>query len=171
LKAKYNLEAIEAGFYSSAPLLMGAVGNWVSGWLVDYIYKQGRWSLSRKIPAIIGFTLAAIGILGSIFMTEVNGAIIFISLAVFGADMTLSPSWSLCVDVGKEHAGAVSGTMNMAGNLGSFFTALAFPYMQAYFGTNTPFFYLAAALNVLAIFLWFSIRSDRPLDISQVRHS
>ncbi len=43
------------------------------------------------------------------------GAVIFISIAVFGADMTLSPSWSACVDIGKEHSGTVSGTMNMIG--------------------------------------------------------
>ena len=127
LKMKYNLDALEAGFYSSAPLLFGALGNWFSGWLVDFIYKKGKWSLSRKLPAILGFVLAAVGVFASIYMDEVNGAIVFISMAVFGADMTLSPSWSLCVDVGKEHSGAVSGTMNMAGNLGSFFYCLGLP--------------------------------------------
>ncbi|MGI9542484.1 MAG: MFS transporter, partial [Cyclobacteriaceae bacterium] len=127
LKVKYNLEAVEAGFYSSAPLIFGALGNWFSGWMVDFIYRKDKWELSRKVPAILGFSLAAIGIIGSIYMKEVNGAVIFISMAVFGADMTLSPSWSACVDIGKEHSGVVSGTMNMAGNLGSFFTALAFP--------------------------------------------
>lgn len=167
LKATYGLDNIEAGFYSSAPLLFGAFGNWFSGWLVDTIYKKGHWSRSRKLPAILGFSLAAIGIFASIYMTEVNGAIIFISLAVFGADMTLSPSWSACVDVGRTHSGAVSGTMNMAGNLGSFFTALAFPYLQAMTGSNTPFFYTAVILNIIAIPLWLAIHSDRPMEISK----
>jgi len=81
-------------------------------------------------------------------------------VAVFGADMTLSPSWSTCVDVGGRNSGAVSGTMNMAGNLGSFATSLAFPYLLVWAGSSTPFFYLAAALNALAVFLWFRIRPD-----------
>lgn len=163
LRAKYNLDIIEAGFYSSAPFIFGAIGNWVSGWMVDAIYKKGKWELSRKLPAIIGFSLAAIGIVASIYMEEVTGAVIFISLAVFGADMTLSPSWSTCLDIGKEYSGTVSGTMNMAGNLGSFFTALAFPYMVAFTGSNTPFFFLAAALNLLAIPMWLSIKPQKPL--------
>ncbi len=166
LKAKYNLDMVEAGFYSSAPLLFGALGNWVSGWLVDTIYKKGKWNLSRKLPAIIGFSLAAIGIIASIYMKEVTGAVIFISLAVFGADMTLSPSWSACLDIGKEHSGTVSGTMNMAGNLGSFFTALAFPYMIAFTGSNTPFFFLAAVLNLLAIPMWLAIKPKEPLQLT-----
>ncbi len=169
IKGTYNLDNLQAGFYSSAPLIFGAFGNWFSGWLVDFIYKKGKWSLSRKLPAIIGFGLAAIGITGSIYMNEVTGAIIFISIAVFGADMTLSPSWSTCVDIGSEHSGAVSGTMNMAGNLGSFLTALAFPYMMSFTGSATPFFILAATLNVLAIFFWTNIRSDTPLDLKKTR--
>ncbi len=166
LKIKYNLDAIEAGFYSSAPLIFGAVGNWVSGFLVDFIYKKNHWSLSRKIPAIIGFSLATIGIISSIYMKEVTGGVIFISLAVFGADMTLSPSWSACVDIGKEHSGTVSGTMNMAGNLGSFFTALAFPYMMAFTGSSLPFFFLAAALNLLAIPMWLAVKPQTPLELT-----
>lgn len=165
LRARYGLDAIEAGFYSSAPLIFGALGNWFSGWLVDTIYRRGHWSLSRKLPAMIGFALAAGGVFASIYMDEVQGAIIFISLAVFGADMTLSPSWSTCVDVGLEHSGTVSGTMNMAGNLGSFFTALAFPYLQSFTGSDVTFFYVTALLNLLAIPLWWAIRSDQPLSL------
>ncbi len=166
LKAKYNLDALEAGFYSSAPLIFGALGNWFSGFLVDYIYRQKKWALSRKVPAIIGFLLAAIGIVASVYMNEVTGAILFISIAIFGADMTLSPSWSTCVDVGKQFSGAVSGTMNMAGNIGSFVTALAFPYLLDMTGSETPFFFVAATLNVFAILIWMFITPQKSLQIS-----
>lgn len=166
LRVKYNLDALEAGFYSSAPLIFGALGNWFSGWWVDTLYKNNKWALSRKLPAIVGFSLAAIGVIASVYMTEVTGAIIFISIAVFGADMTLSPSWSTCIDIGQEHSGAVSGTMNMAGNLGSFFTALAFPYMLSLTGSDEPFFFLTAGLNLLAIPLWLSIQPGQQLQLT-----
>lgn len=166
IKAKYNLDAIEAGFYASAPLIFGALGNWFSGFLVDYIYKKKKWALSRKMPAIIGFILASGGIVASVYMEEVTPAIICISIAVFGADMTLSPSWSACVDIGKQFSGAVSGTMNMAGNIGSFLTALAFPYLLEMTGSEVPFFYLAAALNMLAIFLWMAVKPQNALEIT-----
>ena len=77
--------------------------------------------------------------------------------------MTLPPSWALCVDIGKKNAGAVSGTMNMAGNIGSFLTALAFPYLTDWTGSVDYFFYVAAALNVLAILLWLQVKADRGL--------
>ena len=55
------------------------------------------------------------------------GAVAWLTIAVFGIDMILSPAWSFCIDIGGSHAGKVSGTMNMAGNLGSAVVALAFP--------------------------------------------
>ena len=165
LKSKYQLDAMEAGFYASAPFIFGAIGNWLAGWLVDYIYKQGRWNASRSLTAMIGFGLAAVGLIGSIYMDTALGAVIFLSLAILGADMTLPPSWTLCVDIGKQHAGTVSGAMNMAGNIGSFITALAFPYLQAWTGSVTPFFFLGAALNVLGVILWSRIRADQPLSV------
>ncbi|MEQ8554974.1 MAG: MFS transporter [Cyclobacteriaceae bacterium] len=160
LKEKYMLDALEAGWYSSAPLIAGAFGNYFAGWLVDYLFKTKGLNVSRKIPAIVGFLLASIGILMSMQMDTPASAIIFFSLAIFGADMTLSPSWSFCVDIGREHSGAVSGTMNMAGNLGSFITALAFPYLLSWTGSPDPFFYIAALLNALAIVFWLMTKPE-----------
>ena len=141
LKSTYDLNAMEAGWYASAPLIFGAVGNWLAGAWVDGLYKRGNWNLSRRLPAIVGFALAAIGLIGSVYQDTPLGAIIFLSMAILGADMTLPPSWSICVDIGKANSGMVSGTMNMAGNVGSFLTALAFPYIQVWTGSNTYFFF------------------------------
>ena len=163
IKETYQLDALEAGFYTAVPLISGAAGNWFSGYLVDFIYRKNRWALSRKLPAILGFALAAFGIIGSAYMSDVGPAILLVSVAVFGADMTLSPSWSTCIDVGKGHSGIVSGTMNMAGNLGSFVTALAFPYMLSFTGSPLPFFYLAAVLNLVAIPVWLAIKPENDI--------
>ena len=163
LKKTYQLESMEASWLAIAPFIAGAIGNWVGGILVDRKYRQGKWNQSRVTPAMIGFSLAAVGLLGSIYMDTATGAVLMLSIAIFGADMTLPPSWALCVDIGKEHSGAVSGTMNMAGNIGSFLTALAFPYLTAWTGTVDVFFYTAAILNIIAILLWRGIKADRGL--------
>ena len=164
LQKTFDLGRVEAGFYSAAPLIAGAAGNWYSGWLVDRIYSNGNWVLSRRAPAMLGFALAACGVFGSIEAESALASISWFSLAIFGADMTLSPSWSVCIDVGRRHAGVVSGTMNMAGNLGSFVTALAFPYLAVWTGSNEPFFYTAAALNLAAIVVWLFVDPRQPLE-------
>lgn len=163
LKDRFDLGGVEAGFYSSAPLIAGALGNWFSGWLVDKLYTPERITLSRRIPAIIGFILAASGMVLMLFAETPVLSILFLSIAIFGADMTLSPSWSFCIDVAKENAGAVSGTMNMAGNLGAFVTIIAFPYLLQWTGDHQVFFYVCSALSVAAIVMWSFMRSDKPL--------
>jgi MFS transporter, ACS family, glucarate transporter len=163
VKETFNLTAVSAGWYSSIPLLAGALGSWFSGWWMDLIYKQGNFKKSRWLPAATGFAISAIGLVASSYMTDVNSAILFLSLAIFGADMTLPPSWSFCVDIGKEQAGAVSGNMNMAGNLGSFITSLAFPYLLAWVGTPSVFFYVAAIFNILAVFVWLKMNPEKEI--------
>ena len=133
------------------------------GWLVDRIYSAGHWTWSRRAPAMIGFALGTIGLLGSLNAEGVDLAVFWLCVAIFGVDMTLSPSWSFCTDIGRKSAGAVSGTMNMAGNLGSFATALAFPYLAAWFGSNQPFFLIAAGLNLVAALLWLLADPKAPI--------
>lgn len=164
LKEKFELSGVDAGFYAAAPFVFGALGNWVAGALVDALYRRGWWILSRRLIAIVGFALAAVGMATSVYMETPFAAVAWLSVAIFGADMTLSPSWSLCIDIGRRNAGAVSGTMNMAGNLGSFVTALAYSYLKHWSGTVTLYFLVGTALNILAIVAWCFPRPDRPLE-------
>ncbi len=154
LKSRYGLTGLDASLFAAAPMMCGALGCWVSGFWVDRLYCSGRWVLSRRLPAMTGFTLAAVGILGSAYAETPLTSSIWFSLCIFGADMTLPPSWSTCVDIGRARSGVVSGTMNMAGNIGSFITSLAFPYLLKWTGSPLPFFFVAAGLNLMAIGLW-----------------
>lgn len=163
IQERFQLGLVEAGFYTSIPLVAGAAGNWVAGLLVDYIYRKGSWKRSRQIPAIIGFVLSAIGMIMVTQVTSPLFSVAFMALAVFGADMTLSPSWAFCIDIGKENAGAVSGTMNMAGNLGAFVTIIAFPYLFKWTGHYEPFFVICACLSLVAIFMWISMNPEKPI--------
>jgi ACS family glucarate transporter-like MFS transporter len=52
--------------------------------------------------------------------------------------------------------------MNMAGNLGSFLTSLAFPYLQLLTGSTSSFFVVGASLNAIAVILWSRTRPLAP---------
>jgi ACS family glucarate transporter-like MFS transporter len=164
IKSTYQLSAAGAGFYAMIPLLCGAAGNIFSGWLVDRIYAAGRRDLSRKLPAIAGFLLTAAGMIVSVQQSSVGPAVFWLSVAVFGVDMILSPSWSFCIDIGGRHAGQVSGTMNMAGNIGSAIIGPAFPVLLHMTGSADFFFYLIAAFSVLAALCWVAVDPSRRIE-------
>jgi ACS family glucarate transporter-like MFS transporter len=163
IQGKFDIDPVEAGLYASIPLIAGAFGNWVSGFLVDFIYKKGKIRLSRSLPAIVGFVLAASGMFMVTISDSMVVSVVWMAMAVFGADMTLSPSWSFCIDIGKEHSGTVSGIMNMAGNLGAFITVIAYPYLFKWTGSNVPFFITCSILSLLAVVMWFFMNPEKTI--------
>jgi len=166
-----------AAVYAPIPLIFGMFAHWTSGALVTYLYGRGYHVNSRRIPAVIGFVIGAFGL---ILTTQAGGAgalpfVLCFSIAVFGVEMTISPSWSFCMDIGGTSSGAVSGAMNMLGNLGSAFSAIIFPFFVArvtlpYFaeqtGTANSFFVFAAVINVLAAVAWLFMNPKKTISDS-----
>lgn len=160
LQSQYALSAAQAGAYASLPLYFGALGNWLSGFTVDALYRRGQWGRSRRLPAMVGFALGVVALLATPAMDTVLGAVICFSVATFGVDMTLSPSWTTCQDIAGPRTGTLSGAMNMVGNAGSFISSLAFPLLLQSTGSASTYFYLAAALNVVALLSWTRVRPE-----------
>ena len=75
---------------------------------------------------------------------------------LFIAGPCVIESEELILDVSQRLA-------DMAGNLGSFLTGLAFPYLVEWTGSHVTFFYIAAGLNILAATLWLLVWPQRPL--------
>src|SRR5262249_11865473 len=62
LRSRFELNAEQAGAYASIPLYFGTVATWTSGWMVDWLYRNGNMRLSRRLPAMAGFSIAAMGL-------------------------------------------------------------------------------------------------------------
>jgi ACS family glucarate transporter-like MFS transporter len=155
MRTRYQLSGATAGMYAAIPLYVGALANWISGTTVDKIYRMGRRSLSRKLPAMFGFGLASVALVAATSLSSANGFILFFSLATFGVDLTLSPSWTACADIGGLHTGMVSGAMNMMGSVGSLVSAVSFPLLFGLTGDIKCYFYVAIALNLAAVACWW----------------
>jgi ACS family glucarate transporter-like MFS transporter len=158
LQSRYQLSMAEAAGYAMIPLLFGGAAQWTSGFVVDALYHSRLRAWSRRLPAILGFSLAAGAIFAVSSMETAAGAVACFAIATFGADMTISPSWVYCIDIGGKNSGAVSGSMNMLGNFGSFVSANAFPFLYGLTGSAFAYFAVAAVLNVLSIVCWVNMR-------------
>ena len=159
MQKTYHLDPVTTGFYSAIPLLCGAAGAWTGGVAGDALYRRGYGVRARQWPAMFGFALSAVGVVAALYCSTPLAMAVVLGVAMYGSDMTLPTSWALCIDVSKTHSGAMGGAMNMAGNLGSFVTSLAWPLLLAATGSTTPFFIAAAVLNVLGVLFWGLVRS------------
>ncbi len=163
-----------AVYWSATPLIFAAFANWVAGTMVTRLFQRGMPVGSRRITAIVGFALGAAGLLLATQTESLYLFVLLFSLATFGVDMTLSPSWAFCNDIGGANSGAVSGSMNMVGNVGAALSAIVFPLLQnAQTGSANTFFVLAAGLNLIAVVAWCFMNpnrvSDRKLSPSAIR--
>jgi ACS family glucarate transporter-like MFS transporter len=158
LRERFALTANEAALYASAPLYCGALATWTSGIAVDALFRRGQWSLSRRLPAMAGFALAAACLMAALRCQTASSFLLCFSLTTFGVDFTLSPSWSAASDLGGRRTGTLSAAMNTMGSVGAFASSVTFPWLLARAGSISAYFALAAALNVIAIGFWWRVR-------------
>lgn len=168
-----NLE--NAVYYAAVPLVFAAFANWIAGSMVTGLYNKGYHVGSRRCTAITGFSLGILGLLAAIqtdslgFLATDNARLLWFvacfGLATFGVDMTLSPSWAFCNDIGGANSGAVSGAMNMVGNIGAALSAFLFPLLlDKETGSANTFFALAISINAVAILCWCFMNPNRVND-------
>src|SRR5437773_6371148 len=119
LAQRYSLTPSQAARFSMVPLLSGAIANWVSGFFVDVLYRSRFRPWSRRLPATFGFLLAASEIYAVSIAHSSAASVAAFAIAMFGVELTISPSWTYCIDIGRKNSGSVSAAMNMAGSFGA----------------------------------------------------
>ena len=115
-----------------------------------------------------GFLLSAAGLVTVAAASTVNVAVACLVAASFGAEMAISPSWTWCLDIGGAHSAALSGGVNMAGNLGSFASANVFPLLHGATGSASAYFLMVAVMNLLSVLCWLRMRAARYNDVDSV---
>jgi ACS family glucarate transporter-like MFS transporter len=159
LQQRFKIPPDRVGIYAGIPIYCGMIATFAGGLTVDSLFRRHPGRRSRAIPAIAGFALASASQALAGVATSAVWFVFWFCLVVFGLDFTVSSSWTVCSDLGREHTGAVSGAMNMMGALGSFACSLAFPYALRSTGNVAAFFWGAVALDIVAMACWFVLGS------------
>jgi MFS family permease len=134
------------------PFLAGAVGNLVGGSVSDMLVRRFGLRTGRLVVGTTGLAASALCIFGTAVTPDKLVAVGLLTVGYFSMDCMLPVSWSICLDVGRKHAGAVTGAMNMAGQVGSFLSSVAFGSLVDAFGGryDIPLMLFAVMLAVSA---------------------
>ncbi len=160
LENRYRLTPQAAAGYAMVPLLFAAGAMWVSGFAIDALYRTRLRPWSLRLPGMAGFLLAIGGLVALMRAETAPGAVACLIVTMFGADLTIAPSWQFCVDIGAKNSAAVSGAMNMVGNIGAFLSPIVFS--RVYDPSThdaSRYFTAAACLNVVGVLCWLRMRS------------
>ena len=155
----------DLGWMTSLPFIVGMAGCLVGGFASDYLAKQKGLKFGRRYVGMFGLVMAGICMLIGSFIRDMNIAIIFLALGLAFKDFTLPVSWAVATDIGGKHAGAISGTMGMAGQLGSAIMASAFGFILQETGSYELPVRIIGCLVILGGFLWLRIDASKPVII------
>ena len=153
----------EMGIFSSLPFLLGTLGCLVGGVLSDRLVVRFGVKTGRRLVGCGALATSAMLLL-AMSLTRSKPAIVALSSLGFGvADLMLPVAWAVCLDIGRNHTGTVTGTMNMAGQLGGFICSVLFGYVVEATGNyNTPL-WIISGMVVIASVLFSRIDPTKPL--------
>lgn len=147
-----GLTGAEMGLFTPLPLIGGAIGGILGGFLNDLmIRKTGnrRWSRSA-----IGFTGRFIAAGLVVLSLQVEGGrlamVVLLAARVFG-DWSQPTQWGAITDMGGRAAATVFGLVNTVGALGAFVAGPSLGYLKQHHGWDGLFLGVACMVLLSAL--------------------
>ena len=153
----------ELTYAVAVPFIMSMLGNITGGHLTDRLTKKYGLKVGRKALGGTSLAVSAVCMFLAAFIPGKMAVFVFLSLCFGIFDLMLPSAWALCIDLGKQHAGTLSGAMNTAGNLGGFCCGILFGQLVQQSGNyNLPLYMIALMLVISALlFAFIPMRGGR----------
>lgn len=163
LTREHGLTLAKSGYYASLPLLAGAAGCALGGFLSDSIT---RWSGSllwgRRIIGAGGFLLGAAGFYAAVSARSPELAVACLAFASGAHDLTLPVVWATCTDLGGKFGGTAGGWMNLASSLSGMLAPVASAALAQTFGSFNAVFWVTTSFYLAGALLWLIIDPRKP---------
>ena len=158
-----GFDKAELTYAVAVPFVMSMMGNIVGGHLTDRLTQRYGVKVGRKALGASSLAVSAVCMFLAAFIPGKMAVFVFLSLCFGIFDLMLPSAWALCIDLGKRHAGTISGAMNTAGNIGGFCCGILFGELVQQSGDyNLPLYMIAAMLIVSAVLFVF-INPEKPI--------
>jgi MFS transporter, ACS family, glucarate transporter len=148
---------------SSAPGILGAVGNVSGGFVSDAWTKRLGLKWGRRSIGLIGLSCATVFMVATILTPNKIATLLFLGLVYAGITFQQTAACTVCVDIGGKHVGAVLGAANTAGSVGGFLFSASFGYLVKWFGTYDLALIPAALMLALGALLWLRVDATEAL--------
>lgn len=141
----------------------GLIGTLAGGFLSDALVRRVGLRAGRCFPAAAGLMLGGVLLAMAALASSSVVAVTALCAGLAAMNFMIPVSWALCLDLGRKHAGAVTGSMNMAGQVGSLISSVAFGYMVKGLGSYDYALLPLAAMLVVSGLLYLGIDPAKPL--------
>ena len=161
LTTEKHMDSTEMGIYASLPLIGGALGGWVGGFLNDALIKiLGSRKTARRVVAGGGKVIAFLLILVALQFDNAKVMMVILGCSKFFTDMTQPTWWGTVTDIGGPAAGRVFGIANLCGSLGAFIAGPIMGAVKQHMGWNALFMFVGI-LYVVAAIVWSRVDCEK----------
>ncbi len=158
-----GFEKSELTYAVAVPFIMSMIGNIAGGHLTDKLTQKYGVKLGRKALGSSSLAVSAVCMFLAAFIPGKMAVFVFLSLCFGIFDLMLPSAWALCIDLGKKHAGTLSGAMNTAGNIGGFCCGILFGELVQQSGNYNLPLYMIAAMLVISAMIFAFINPEKPI--------
>jgi sugar phosphate permease len=159
------------GLLAGLPFLCAGIANLAGGWLTDVLARTHGLRTARCHLGFASFFSGAVLTFASTLVPQPIAKAILLAVALGTVDLALSACWAVCLDIGRNHAGVVTGCMNTFSNLGGVLTPLVVAYAVDRWQSWTFPFYVTAVVYALGALAWLAIDPTRPIVVSATNSS
>ena len=158
-----GFDKTELTYAVAVPFVMSMVGNIAGGHLTDRLTQKYGIKTGRKALGSTSLAVSAVCMFLAAFIPGKMAVFVFLSLCFGIFDLMLPSAWALCIDLGRQHAGTISGAMNTAGNLGGFCCGILFGQLVQSSGNYNLPLYMIAAMLLVSAFLFSLINPTKQI--------
>ena len=154
----------ESGLLLSAlPFVLAGGANLLGGAVSDALVGRIGRTNGRRVLGVSSLAAAGLLTIAAMVTRQQMMTLILLALVYSAVSLQQAGVFGVCLDIGRGHAGAVTGLMNTASQVGAFISTVSYGYIVDRFHSyNAPFVPMAAVLFVGAG-LWFRIDAAEEL--------
>ncbi len=158
-----GFSVLSGGLLSGLPFVFAGAANLAGGWLTDVLARTRGLRTARCGLGCASFATGAVLTFASTLVPQPIAKAVLLALALGSVDLALSACWTVCLDVGRHHAGVVTGCMNTFSNLGGVLTPLVVAYAVDRWQSWTFPFYVTAVVYAAGAVIWLAIDPTTPI--------
>ena len=158
-----GFDKTELTYAVAVPFIMSMAGNIAGGHLTDRLSRKYGIKTGRKALGSTSLAISAVCMFLAAFIPGKMAVFVFLSLCFGIFDLMLPSAWALCIDLGKQHAGTLSGAMNTAGNIGGFCCGILFGQLVEQSGNYNLPLYMIAVMLIISAALFAFINPEKPI--------
>ncbi len=151
------------GLFAALPFLLAGLADLVGGWLTDTLARHRGLRAARCGLGFAAFLTCAALMAASTVVPQPVAKAMLLALALGSVDLALAACWAVCLDIGRQHAGVVTGCMNGLSNLGGVLAPIVVGVAVDRWQSWTFPFYVTSAVYAAGALAWLAIDPTRPI--------